>query len=114
MKCVLLMGTVASLGLLTAAADQDSLGLGLRAPDSRPSGYTGAGPSLLAPGESNWPSLLAPGKPNGTPSPTTPGNPRPYDYPCIRPGQEGLGSFPLELVSVDPSTPVCAAHHEPS
>jgi hypothetical protein len=61
MKRALRIGTIASLGLMTAAAGQDSLGRGLLAPDNQPSGYTGAGPSLLAPGGSNW-----------EPSPATP------------------------------------------
>ena len=94
MKRVLLIGTVTSLGLMTAAAGQGSLGLGLLAPDNRPYGYTGAGPSLLAPGEPNW-----------KPSPTTPSNPHPYDYPDPG-GTGGPGSFQLELVGADPSTPV--------
>ena len=70
MKRVLRIGTVVSLGLMTAAAGQDSLGRGLLAPDNQPSGYTGAEPSLLAPGGPNW-----------EPSPATPSNPSPYDSP---------------------------------
>jgi hypothetical protein len=70
MKRVLLIGTVASLGVLIAAAGQDSLGRGLLAPDNQPSNYTGAGPNLLAPGGPNW-----------KPSPVSPRNPYPYDYP---------------------------------
>ena len=93
MKRVLLLGTVTSLGLMTAAAGQGSLGLGLLAPDNRPYSYTGAGPGLLAPDGPNW-----------KPSLTPPSNPHPY--PCLRPGQEGLGSVPLEPVGADPSTPV--------
>ena len=70
MKRVLLIGTVTSLGWLTAAAGQDSLGWGLLAPDNQPSGYTGAGPSQLAPGGPNW-----------TPSPVSPRTPYPHDDP---------------------------------
>ena len=70
MKRVLLIGTVASLGLLTAAAGQDSLGWGLLAPDNQPSSDTGAGPSPLAPGGPNW-----------TPSPVSPGTPYLHDDP---------------------------------
>jgi len=70
MKRVLLIGTVASLGLMTAAAGQDSLGRDPLAPDNQPSGYTGAEPSLLGPGGPNW-----------EPSPATPSNPFPYDSP---------------------------------
>ena len=54
MKRVLRIGTVVSLGLMTAAAGQDSLGRGPLAPDNQPSGYTGAEPSLLGPGGPNW------------------------------------------------------------
>ena len=77
MHRVLLIGTVTGLGLMTAAAGQGSLGLSLLAPDNRPYGYTGAGPSLLAPGGLNW-----------TPRPTTPSNPQPY-YDSYPPGTGG-------------------------
>jgi hypothetical protein len=70
MKRVLRIGMVASLGVMTAAAGQDSLGRGLLAPDNQPSGYTGAEPRLLAPGGPNW-----------EPSPATPSNSYPYDSP---------------------------------
>ena len=70
MNRVLRIGTVVSLGLMTAAAGQDSLGRGPLAPDNQPSGYTGAEPSLLGPGGPNW-----------EPSPATPSNPFPYDSP---------------------------------
>ncbi len=79
MKRVLRIGTIASLGLMTAAAGQDSLGRGLLGPDNQPSGYTGAEPSLLAPGGPNW-----------EPRPATPSNPYPTHIPTtlhIRPGQ---------------------------
>ena len=78
MKRVLLIGTVTSLGLLTAAVGPGSLGLRLLAPDNRPYGDTDARPGLLVPGG-----------PNGTPSPTTPSRPPPYESP----DPAGTGGF---------------------
>jgi hypothetical protein len=92
MKLGLLMGTVLSLTLMTAAAaaaGQGGTGRGLPASDNQGSGNHGAGRRLLAPQlygtqDSTGPSLL--GRPNWEFSPTLPRNPQPYDrqYPGSR------------------------------
>ena len=87
MKLGLLMGTVVSLTMMTAAAaaagQGSSTGQNLPAPDNQGYGNHGAGRHLLAPRlygiqDSAGRSLL--GGPNWELSPTLPRNPQPYDH----------------------------------
>ena len=92
MKLGLLIGTVVSLTMMTAAAaaaGQGSTGRSLSAPDNQGYGNYGAGRSLLAPqlyGSQDRTGRNLLGRPNWEFRPTLPRNPQPYDrqYPGSR------------------------------